>query len=62
MGELIELSYCRFSRHVIIKLIRARNLLSSERHKMSAVTSEWARFRQDVARRVGDRNEPPGTA
>lgn len=61
MGELIELSYCRFSRHVIDKLIRAGYLLPSERHKLTAVTSAWERFRQDLARRVGDRNGPQGT-
>jgi hypothetical protein len=62
MGKLIELSYCRFGRHVIDKLVRAGYLLSSQRHDVAAVTSAWERFRQDIARRVGDRHEPPGTA
>jgi hypothetical protein len=62
MGDLIELPYTRFHRHVIDKLVRAGYLPSSDRHKLAAVTRAWDRFRQDVARRIGRRNDPPGKA
>ena len=48
MDELIELSYRRFPRHVIEKLVRTGFLRSSERHKPEAVAIACDRFRQHV--------------
>jgi hypothetical protein len=58
MGELIELPYRRFSRHVIDRLVRTGYLHASKRHQYDAVARAWNRFRQDVERRIADRNGP----
>jgi hypothetical protein len=50
MGELIELSYRHFHRHVIDRLVRRGYLPSSERHELAAVTRAWDRFRADIER------------
>jgi len=58
MGELIELPYRRFSRHVVDKLVRTGYLQASKRHQLQAVMRAWERFRQDVRRLVAERNSP----
>jgi hypothetical protein len=58
MGELIELPYRRFSRHVVDKLVRTGYLQASKRHQLQAVMGAWERFRQDIRRLVADRNSP----
>jgi hypothetical protein len=58
MGELIELPYRRFSRHVVDRLVRTGYLRASKRHQSDAVTDAWNRFRQDVDRMIGDRHGP----
>jgi hypothetical protein len=58
MGELIELPYRRFSRHVVDRLVRTGYLQASQRHQSDAVTDAWNRLRQDVDRMIGDRHGP----
>jgi hypothetical protein len=58
MGELIELPYRRFSRHVVDRLVRTGYLQAFKRHQSEAVTDAWNRFRQDVVRMIGDRHGP----
>ena len=58
MGDLIELSYRLFPRHVIDKLVRAGYLADSRRHQVDAVKIAWDRFRQDVDRLIADRRDP----
>jgi hypothetical protein len=58
MGELIDLPYRRFPRHVIDKLVRVGYLQSSERHKVEEVTLAWDRFRQRINMLVADRHRP----
>jgi hypothetical protein len=58
MGELIELPYRRFSRHIVDRLVRTGYLQASKRHQCDAVTDAWNRFRQEVDRVILDRNGP----
>ena len=58
MGELIELPYRRFSRHVVDRLVRTGYLQASKRHRCDAVTDAWNRFRQAVERMIADRHGP----
>ena len=58
MGDVIELCYRHFSRHVIDRLVRTGYLADSRRHQIDAVKTAWDRFRHDVDRRIADRKDP----
>lgn len=58
MGELIELSYRRFPRHVIDKLVRTGYLAEARRHQIDAVEIAWERLRQDIDKLIADRRDP----
>jgi hypothetical protein len=58
MGDVIELCYRRFSRHVIDRLVRTGYLADSRRHQIDAVETAWDRFRHDVDRLIADRKDP----
>ena len=59
MGDLIELSYRRFSRHLIEALFRAGYLRYADRHKLGAVTRAWTRAKQDIDKRIAGRPGRP---
>jgi hypothetical protein len=61
MGDVFELSYCRFPRHVVDKLVRTGYLAASRRHQLDAVEIAWDRFRHDVDRLIADRTTPSPT-
>ncbi len=56
MGDVIELAYQHYSRHVIEKLVRAGYLLHSQRHKPAAVKLAWDRLKRDMDRTIASRN------
>lgn len=58
MGDVIELSYRHFSRHVIDRLVRTGYLAGSRRHQTDSVETAWDRFRYDVDRLIADRKDP----
>jgi hypothetical protein len=58
MGDVIELSYRGFSRHLIDRLVRTGYLAASRRHQLDAVKIAWDRFRMDVDRLIADRRDP----
>jgi hypothetical protein len=58
MGDVVELSYRRFTRYVIDKLVRTGYLAASRRHQLDAAKSAWDRFRQDIDRLIADRRDP----
>jgi hypothetical protein len=61
MGEILDHPYRRVPRQIVERLIRTGYLTNSERHKLTAVTRAWDRFKRDVDSRIGARNDP-GTA
>jgi hypothetical protein len=58
MGEILDHPYKRVPRQIVERLIRAGYLANSERHKLTAVTRAWDRFKRDVDRLIAARNCP----
>ena len=61
MGEILDHPYRRVPHQVVEKLIRTGYLAQSERHRLTAVTRAWDRFKQDVDRLIVTRNDPGTT-